>query len=202
MIFKSKKIPQNSYLNGKRIGVLGLAPRCGATHIAVAISNYLADTEKKRVSLLERNRHDDLKSLITELGGSGTEPAFTFHRVTYVPSGIGISLESMPDLNSDCMVFDFGFDLKASLPHMLLCDIKILVGVEAPWCKDEYSVIEHLSNSYGLMTSWRLFVNLGNPKLLKGKDRYGMTACCFPFEPDPVYPGLDTCNILREMVYD
>ena len=47
MIFKSKTNPPNNYFNGKRIGVLGLAPRCGTTHIAIAISNYLSETEKK-----------------------------------------------------------------------------------------------------------------------------------------------------------
>ena len=60
MIFKSKTNPQNNYFNGKRIGVLGLAPRCGTTHIAIAISNYLSETEKKRVSLIEQNRHNDI----------------------------------------------------------------------------------------------------------------------------------------------
>jgi len=36
---------------------------------------------------------------------------------------------------------------------------------------------------------------------MREKHRYGMTVCCFPFEPDPVYPGNDTVDFLKEAIY-
>ena len=199
MIFKSKSNSPKSYLNGRRIGVLGLSPRCGTTHIAVAISNYLSEAEKKRVTLFERNRNDDIQKLTAKLGAKDTGP-FTYHRVTYVPFQ-GAYSEMMPDLQSDCMVFDLGCDIKAGMQHLLLCDIKIIVGTDAVWREEEYEKLEAFTSKYGTLSSWRLFINLGNTKRLKEKDRYGMTVCCFPFEPDPVYPGKDTENFLKEAIY-
>ena len=199
MIFKIKNNPSKSYLNGKRIGVLGLAPRCGTTHIAVVISNYLSEAEKKKVSLIERNRHDDLKKLTASLGAKDTGP-FTFHRTTYVPS-LNASPDKIPDLESDCMVFDLGCDFKSGLSHLLLCDIKIIVGTDAVWREEEYEKLESFTSKYETLSSWRLFVNLGDTKKMKERDRYGMTVCCFPFEPCPVYPGKDTENFLREAIY-
>lgn len=199
MIFRSKNNPTNSYFNGKRIGVLGLAPRCGTTHIAVAISNYLSEHEKKRVSLLEQNRHNDINALTYSLGAKDNGP-FTLHRVTYIPSA-GIDTGRLADLGSDCMVFDLGCDFKSGLSRLLLCDIKIIVGTDAVWRTEEYEKLEAFPSMYETLSSWRLFINLGNIKHMRGKDRYGMTVCCFPFEPDPVYPGKDTIEFLKEAIY-
>ena len=199
MIFKSKSNSQKSYLNGRRIGVLGLSPRCGATHIAVAISNYLSEAEKKRVTLFERNRNDDIQKLTAKLGAKDTDP-FTYHRVTYVPSPV-YSSETIPDIEADCMVFDLGSDFRSGMRHLLLCDIKIIVGTDAVWREEEYEKLTAFTSNYGTLSSWRLFINLGDTKRLKEKDRYGMTVCCFPYEPDPVYPGKDTENFLKEAIY-
>jgi hypothetical protein len=199
MIFKSKTNPPNNYFNGKRIGVLGLAPRCGTTHIAIAISNYLSETEKKRVSLIEQNRHNDIICLAYSLGAKDNGP-FTFHRVTYIPF-VSIDTNGLADLGSDCMVFDLGCDFKSGLSRLLLCDIKIIVGNDAVWRMGEYDKLESFPSIYGALSSWRLFVNLGNIKHMREKDRYGMTVCCFPFEPDPVYPGNDTVDFLKEAIY-
>ena len=99
------------------------------------------------------------------------------------------------------MVFDLGCDFKSGLSRLLLCDIKIIVGNDAVWRMGEYDKLESFPSIYGALSSWRLFVNLGNIKHMREKDRYGMTVCCFPFEPDPVYPGNDTVDFLKEAIY-
>ena len=201
MIFKSKKNFHKSNFSCRRIGVMGLGPRSGTTHIAVAICNYLSDTEKKRVALIEQSRHDDIGRLIMSLGAEEDAEAYTFHRVTYVPYSTVKQTGGLTELNSDCMVFDFGCDVKNCMSSMLLCDIRILVGTDAPWRAKEYEKIGELLPSNGSRADWRLFVNLGNACNLKEKDRYFITSGCFPFEPDPVYPGGETTKFIREMIY-
>ena len=141
----------------------------------------------------------DIICLAYSLGAKDNGP-FTFHRVTYIPF-VSIDTNGLADLGSDCMVFDLGCDFKSGLSRLLLCDIKIIVGNDAVWRMGEYDKLESFPSIYGVLSSWRLFVNLGNIKHMREKDRYGMTVCCFPFEPDPVYPGNDTVDFLKEAIY-
>ena len=201
MFHKSKKSFPESYLNGKRIGLAGLAPGCGTTHICVALSNYLSEAEKRKVCLFEQSRHDDLKYLTASLGSGIDDPYFTYHRVTYFPSFGGSLSEYASDLDCDCMVFDFGNDLHSALGKLMLCDIKIIVGTDAYWRQKDYEPFEAFTSEYASLSSWRLFINLGDAKRIKEKDRFGITVCCFPFEPDPVYPGKETITFLREAIY-
>lgn len=199
MIFRHNKSGKGS-IPGSRIGVLGLAPRVGTTHIAVAISNYLSEYEKKRVILLEENRHDDIGVLALSLGAKEINEPFSFHRVTYVPHSCPKDSGVMKDLSGCFVVQDLGCDFKQGLSKIMLCDIKILVGNEGSWRIHEYAKLSEISTG-GFLSTWRLFVNLGNVKKLKEKDGYGLTVCCFPFEPEPVYPGQETISLLREAIY-
>lgn len=181
---------------GKRIGIFGLGPRLGVTHIAVAVSNFLSDEAKLKVRLYEQNGHGDISRLIHALGGSETDKEFTFHRVTYVPFVNDSELLSGPDC--DCMVFDLGRDFARAKNTLRLCDIKIAVAGDAVWLKNEYDFLKELAAGNTDISNWRLFVNLGNPARIKEKEKYGMITGCFPFEPDPVYPCRETILFLQE----
>ena len=201
MFLKSKKISPESYLNGKRIGIAGLGPGCGVTHISIAVANYLSEAEKRKVCLFEQNRHNDIIHLMAALGSDLSQPFFTHHRVTYFPAFTGTLPEYASDLNCDCMVFDFGNDFHSALGNLMLCDIKIVVGTDAYWRQNEYDPFNSFTKDFTSLNSWRLFVNLGNVKRLKEKDGSAITVCCFPFEPDPVYPGKETITFLKEAIF-
>ena len=198
MIFKHTSRHADDSFNGKRIGVIGLGPRSGTTHIAISICNYLSEYRHRRVSLLEQNSHGDILKLTNNLGLNNSEIINTFHRVTYIPS----FCDSFPlfDLKTDCMVFDLGYNLAKSFSTLKLCDIKIAVGTDAPWRREEYSALKALTGNNRNLSSWRLFVNLGNPRLLKEYDDYHMITGCFPFEPDPVYPAKETIKFLEVII--
>ena len=201
MIFGHRKALKSNGINGRRIGILGLAPRVGTTHIAVAVCNYLSEYERKRVLLLEESRHNDIGALVMGFGAKEPGEPYEFHRVTYIPSQSIGNMEALMDLDSDCTVSDLGCNFKQGLSRILLCDIKILVGTDGIWRENEYDKLEDIRGTSPYLNSWRLFINLGNVRKLKEKDRFGITACCFPFEPDPVYPGEETVNFLREAIY-
>ena len=198
MFFRRTANSTDDFFNGKRIGIVGLGPRNGTTHIAVALCNYLSEIRHKRVCLAEQNRHQDITGLLTKLGFSSDACISTFHRVTYIPS----FSDNIPlfDMKYDCMVFDLGHDFDRALNIINLCDLKIAVGTDAPWRKNEYCLLKGLAGSGRDLSGWRLFVNLGNTGLLKEKDEYRITAGCFPFEPDPVYPSKETIKFLEEIL--
>jgi len=198
MIFKKNRKNADDYFSGKRIAVLGLGPRNGTTHIAISLSNYLSDSRHKRVCLAEHNRHGDLVELIRVLGSDMSMREYSYHRVTYIP--FFSDRDSMPEIEYDCMVFDFGSDFMRNMNIVNLCDIKIAVGMDAPWRKTEYAILKDLTGRSGSSSSWRLFVNLGNPAYLEEKDIYGIDSGCFPFEPDPMYPCRETITFLEDIL--
>ena len=189
---KSKKT-RNSIRSLKRIGILGLGPRSGTTHIAVAVSNFLSDEAGLRVGLFEQNRSSDIGKLALSLGAVNEESVYSYHRVTYIPCDSG---QQMPD--TDCTVFDLGHSFSAAVNILKFCDIRIIVGTDAPWREDEYRFLEELAAGGTDISNWRLFVNLGNTDYIKEKEKYGMITGCFPFEPDPVFPGRETIKFLTE----
>ena len=201
MIFRNRKKSKGNFLYGRRIGVLGLGPRVGTTHISIAIANTLSEYGKMKVLLLEENRHDDIGALTLSLGAKGKDTPFPFHRVTYIPRAPFQERGELKDMDYDCMVSDLGSDFKSGLSRIMLYDIKILVGTEGAWRSSEFDKLENITSGSEVLGSWRLFINLGNPKKLKEKDGLGFTTCCFPFEPDPVYPGDDTIKFIREAIY-
>lgn len=188
MLFKRKSSAADS-LQGKRIGVLGLAPKNGTTHIAVAISNYLADTENKSVCLMEKNSHNDLEPFITSLGAPKNATDYEFHHVTYICSRGMSDEDKMLDASYDCMVFDLGSDMSSAVKTLCLCDLRIVVGAAAEWRRDEYAVLEKLSQRTGGLNNWLLLVNLGNEHCLKELRKYDIPMFCFPCEDDPVFPS-------------
>ena len=195
MAYISKRRSKN-YFYGKRIGVFGLGPRLGVTHISVAISNFLSDEAKLKVRLYEQNGHGDIAYLIHALGGSDKDKEFSFHRVTYVPFVDECELLSGSDC--DCMVFDLGQDFSRAKNTLSHCDIKIAVAGDAPWRQKEYVFLEELAAGNTDISNWRLFINLGNHNRIREKEKYGMITGCFPFDPNPVYPCRETIQFLQE----
>ena len=191
---KSKKT-KNCIRSLKRIGVLGLGPRSGTTHIAVAVSNFLSDEAGLKVVLCEQNRSSDIDALILSLGAGKAEHRYTYHRVTYIA---GDSAQQVLDTDCDCMVFDLGHNFSTALNTFQYCDIRIVVGTDAPWRREEYRILEELAAGGTDISNWRLFINLGNRKYIEEKAKYGMITGCFPFEPDPVYPCRATIDFLME----
>ena len=141
MLFRHRRNHADEF-SGRRIGVVGLGPRNGTTHIAIAICNYLSETGHKKVCLAECNGHNDLSELIRSLGAKGKEKWYTFHRVTYIPSFLNGM--PMPDIDFDCMVFDLGRDIERAMNTIRLCDLKIAVAADAPWRHKEYAILNDI----------------------------------------------------------
>ncbi len=183
---------------GRRIGLIGLGPRNGTTHIALSTANYLSDCYKKKVCLIEQNTHNDFNLFREYLNIKGDSSDFTYHRVSYYPGGN--SGESLSRLSSsyDCTVFDLGSSFQPAMATLELCDIRIAVGTGAPWRDDEYTYLEELIRGMDDLSSWILFINLGSEKQVKYYRNIGIPTYSFPLEYDPFCPHDATQNILTK----
>lgn len=198
MFFKKNK-PAADNLQGKRIGILGLGPGNGVTHISVALSNYLADVRKKSVCLMEKSGHNDFEALVSSLGAPTGAADYEFHQVNYVCHR-GLSEEDkMLDSYYDCTVFDLGADLNAAMKTLCICDLRIVVGTGAAWRRGEYDQLRRLVQKNGGLNNWLLFVNLGNKETCRQLREFDIPAFCFPCESDPVFLGTESISLFEEV---
>lgn len=192
-LFRTKR--KVDTVQGKRIGVVGLSARCGVTHIAIALANYLSDRHGKSVCLIEKSGHSDLHYICQRKREGQDSELFELHNVTYLCHGCEEAYERMLDSSFDCMVYDLGSNLKAAIPELCRCDIRIVVGAAAPWRGSEYEGLKLLSEGKGRLMNWKLLVNLGNPDNIRDYGSLGLEAGCFPFESEPLFPGNETFTI-------
>jgi len=196
-LFRRKEI---DFMQGKRIGVVGLYPRCGVTHIALALANYLSDRCGKTVCIMEKSGHSDLKYAVMGMNDDKKAELLEYQNVTYLCHGCEREAELLLDSSFDCIVTDLGSDLKAAILELSHCDIRIVVGNAAPWCGKEYDELKLLSEKKGLLMNWRLLINLGNPANIRDYGSLGLEAFCFPFEPEPIFPGSETQKIFEAVL--
>lgn len=182
----NKKLPS---LQGKRIGVIGLGPRCGATHISLSIGNFISDFLKFRVCLKEINAHGDFNEICRYLGRAGSDEGdFIFHRVSYYPFlPADKSLSRLTD-SFDCTVMDLGCSMDSAREALELCDYRIVVGMGACWREKEFSQLTPLFTGDSDLSNWILYINLGTPLQIKYYKKLGFATYAFPFEPDPFNP--------------
>lgn len=188
-------------LKGKRIGIIGLGARNGATHIAISLCNYLSDCRRYKVCLLEQNTSHDLLSLKGYLNiNSSSNNEFEFHRVFYYPNIPHKEAPSRLTSSFDCTVFDLGHDFRSAYRTLELCDIRIVVGAGSPWREYEYSILETLFSKGDSLENWLLFINLGTKEQVAYYAKYGIPTYPFPYEPDPISPNEETINTYERLL--
>lgn len=192
----SNKIPS---LQGKRIGVVGLGPRCGTTHISLSIGNYISDFLKCRVCLKEVNSHGDFAEICRYLGCKASGGSdYAFHRVSYYPFMPADHSASRLTDSFDCTVMDLGCDINSARDALELCDFRIIVGAGACWREKEYSFISTLFTGDSDLSNWILYINLGTQLQVKYYKKLGFATYVFPFEPDPFNPCEASIKIMEK----
>lgn len=186
-------------LQGRRIGVIGLGPRCGATHIALSIGNYISDTLKCRVCLKEMNLHGDFIEIGQYLGCSArAENDFCFHRITYYPFVPTVESASRLTGSFDCTVLDLGSGINSAKDALEQCDYRVVVGMGACWREKDFSPLTSLFTGDSDLSSWILYINLGTRQQVKYYKKLGFATYAFPFEPDPFNPGESTKTVFEK----
>lgn len=192
---------------GLKIGVVGLGPRCGATHIALSLANCLADVRGWEVCLTERSDRDDMSKLPALLreGGEGEGPVRK-NGVTYLTAGFAYGARTAEESLFDAVVFDLGCNVKKAEQTLSGCDIRIAVAGAAPWrAKERESLAEiagilNAAGESGEDPGTVLLINPADAGLMKDIGGVGGRMLPFPFEPDPLHPGRQTQKILERAI--
>lgn len=174
------------------IGVMGICPGAGTTHISLCLANILSSVSGRRVCFVEQNRHKDIERLF-DLDAKGV----SYNAVDYFPE-----IHPKLDLEDDeyaYEILDLGSN-RAKLDILKLCNRRILVGPSAEWREDEYGFLKELSLGGTDLSDWILYVNLCDEEHIKSRDSYGMAVAAFPFVPDPFSAGKMTVPFMKRLV--
>ena len=198
---------RSSTVGGVKIGVVGLGPRCGTTHIAIALANCLADVRGWEVCLTERSDRSDLAKLpaIRRETEEGRGPA-EIGGVTYLTSGYAYDREIGAGDRFDAVVYDLGCNAAKAEKMLSRCDIEIAVAGAAPWrekeresCRGSVAAVDN-SGETGTDTERVLFINPADERMMKELRGTGIAMLPFPFEPDPMNPGKETVKVIERAI--
>ena len=190
----NKKRARRDRRRGGKIGVLGLGAGDGATHIAVALANYLADTQCRSVCLIEQSGHRDIGKLFADERGQADATVGPIRKngVTYITEDMEGRQEYLLHRNFDCMVFDLGSSRNRAMKVLELCDIRILVAGAAPWRREKIDFLTKAADAAGHLKGWILLVNLTDEAGLRNMPNPGIPMLPFPLETSPLCPGKET----------
>jgi len=174
---------------GRIFAVVGLSPGSGATFVAVSLASFLSQKEK-----------------VTFVTG-GSRGVCDMHILKEITStGVGAGIEfvrsAAPEGTKNTqVVIDFGSDpVRVASEALTRCDTVLFVGGAAPWRSGDYDFIERLLTEGILEEKPIVLVNMGNEKTSAGLLPDGMEAYVFPYEKDPVNPGVVTRKLFGKIV--
>jgi len=187
---------------GLSIGVYGLGPRCGTTHIAIALANCLADCKGYKVCLTEKSDRDDISKLPELKRGrrENEEGPAVLGGVTYLTSGYAYNAQQINGRGFDAVIYDLGSNIKKAEKTLARCGIVIAVAGAAPWRACETEAFKGALPEGETAGKSLLFLNPANEGMLKNIRPKGVAVLPFPFEPDPLRPGKETLKILERAI--
>ncbi len=186
----------------RTVGVIGLGPRSGTTHVAIALANYLADVKGFEVCLVEKSDHSDINlipEVIRATRNSDSEPV-RINGVTYLTSGFAYEGEFLKNRRFDCIVYDLGSNLKKAELTLSDCDTEIAVGSAAPWREEEYRYFVQNTAQGEDERITKIMINPADTKMMRNMTAGRIGMFPFPFEPDPMHPGKETIKILERAI--
>lgn len=140
-IFSKNKIGRRS------IGIASVASGIGATHLCIALANYLVSKKGLKTACLEfgiSNAFQELKNHCAPAhfpAYSSAHRYFTIYGVDYYPN---VSKDELPALSNqgyDFLIFDFGILSQDVMDEFCRCDRKLLLNSAAGWRRNELSAI-------------------------------------------------------------
>lgn len=211
--FNKEKTLNASARNNKTVGLVGLCPGAGATHLAIMLGNYYSNGMHQKTAIVSTGKDDAFERMksevvckdITVYSGAGSRKAFSYKHIDFfygVRDGFVNVLKDYYDViiikNN---LADRQESLSESLTDILGCDCRILVGSLAPWkskeCFNRLERVGRICEIRGLK-----LVSLGNTKsLAKNIERdFGVRIVDMPVDADPFRLQGSTLVRLRQLL--
>lgn len=127
------------------IGIASVTAGLGATHLCIALANYLASKKGLKTACLEISQADSFEQLKKNCKPallSGTNSAhhnFRIYDVDYYPNISKSDIPSLSNMGYDVLILDFGFPDDTYMDEFYRCNKKLLISSAACWKRHELS---------------------------------------------------------------
>ncbi|MGN0317214.1 MAG: hypothetical protein ACI4E1_04670 [Lachnospira sp.] len=180
------------------IGLIGICPGAGTTHLGIMLANYYANGLHKKVAVVGIGPAQDYDLIREELDtkrvryykGSFGRHAFSYKGIDFfarVHDGmIGILRDFYDIIIVDLSLDGVDSNMLAALREVTECEKKILVGSFSPWkCKECVKKIERI-NRILKVDGLTLATMTTSPKRVKEIEKnYNIRVCQVPMETNP-----------------
>lgn len=190
--FSSKKLKEKV-----SIGIIGIEPGCGVTHLAIALANYMQSGLGRKAALLELSGKHELKDMIQKEGDKNKN-LLGVHYFTDICVG---KIPEIMNSKYEVFILDLGADYAMAREEFLRCDYKIVSGSISPW---KISIYEHFLNNVIVAEnyeSWEflvLFANISDKKNVQ--KRCGVRLMNIPWIENPFYLKKEDLMFLQKIV--
>lgn len=179
------------------IGIFGVEIGCGATHLAIALANYLQSGLGRKSAVVELSGQNELKAL-TEREGNEQRELLGVRYFT------GICQEQVPEIfNSryEAFVLDLGTDFVSAREELLRCDRKIVIGSISPWKVSAYQYFIEQITMQQHADDWEYLCLFGDRHdARKIQKRYGIHMLVVPFLENPFYLKRQDIAFLQKII--
>lgn len=166
------------------IGVSGITANAGATHLCIALANFLCSKFYSDTAYLEMNGSHAIHALSRN---PHTDAPFVHQRITYYPD---MTLAALPEVLSrhyKYYVLDFGGPNPHTAYAFERCGIRLVIGSVSPWKREQF--IKSVRNSFYNMKNKEENVYLGNLMERKSDVEQIEKDCGIRIVPVPFFPN-------------
>ncbi|MFP4698005.1 MAG: serine/threonine-protein kinase [Eubacteriales bacterium] len=180
-IFKESNIKSSKPII---ISVFGAQARIGATHLSIAIGNYL-NRENAKVLVKENHPSDDFLAIQTMYNDiSEKDNYFTIKGMDMMCFDESIELEELFDKSYQFIVLDQGVYSEEAVKNSVYSDIKIIVSGGKEW---EIEYFEKILYDLREDTSYIYLINFVNQQLYRELIKHMGKLSCYKvaYQPNP-----------------
>ena len=127
------------------IGIASVTPGLGATHLCIALANYLASKKGLKTACLEMTQSGSFEQLKLNCKPAllsrkdSAHQSFRIYDVDYYPNVSKTDIPSLSNMGYDALILDFGFPHDRYMDEFYRCTKKRLSSSAACWLRHELS---------------------------------------------------------------
>lgn len=137
--------PKNQRKN-LTVGIASVTSGLGATHLCIALANYLASKKGLKTACLELTQSCSFEQLKFNCMPAffqrkeSAHQCFRIYDVDYYPNISKSDIPSLSNMGYDVLLLDFGFPNDIYLDEFYRCNKKLLISSAACWKRHELSI--------------------------------------------------------------
>lgn len=180
------------------IGVSGIEPLCGVTHMSIAIASYACHVQGRRTAYVELNGSHHIRNLLQEK----ELPFDSFHYggISFYPEASSQTVDRMLSKGYETIVFDFGNKKREVSKDILLCNHRFMLAHGARWRQSKLmDWIE--SQEKTKLKQYQYLIPFASQRQIKELSYdYSLPFYAIPIQSDPFRPSLAMIQLLTKLL--